>query len=60
MTCMWRSSYKSYIFIFDTSFMVVSIGVYGFYIWGSVDGDRVIFPHGAVIRVVCVFLCLYM
>ena len=55
MTCMWRSSY---IFIFDTSFMVVSIGVYGF--WGSVDGDRVIFPRGAVIRVVCVLLCLYM
>ena len=55
MTCMWRSSY---ILVFDTSFMVVSIGVYGFYIWGSVDGDRVIFPRGAVIRVVCVFLCV--
>ena len=42
MACMWRSSY---IFIFDTSFMVVSVSVYGIYIWWSVDGDRVIWVY---------------
>ena len=42
MTSLWSSSY---VFILDKSFMVVRISVYGFNVWRSVDGDRVLWVN---------------